>query len=611
MRLILFLVPFILLGQIPKPGGSGSGGGGGGGGTPGGSDTQVQYNNAGAFGGDSNLTWDGATFRDKLLSFVGPDSSTLDPLMQTASLPAQSLINQLVTMTTAPIYGIGLQGQAALSTNNSAFYIGVNSAVEVTAAANTAARPYAIEGEIWSNADHKVGIITGYESFLGLFGTGGTDGLVHFELGAPTYNGTSVPFTYGIHLFNQGDASVVDNIPILIDNQTGATNNYAIKTGLGKVQFGDNVKFLAGTTTIPTLTIPSGVAPTTPVSGDFWNLSGVLQYHDGTATRSLAITSNPLSQFAATTSSQLAGTLSDETGSGAAVFATSPTLVTPILGTPTSGTLTNATGLPISTGVSGLGSNVATFLATPSSANLASAITDETGSGLAVFATSPSLTTPVLGAATFSSLTVSSGTGPFVTSSGITSNAVGLVGFSFINSGTAGVYGKFNNFWIGQDKSTCGANSNCINLAGYISTAAATPLQICPNQACSASFLSNGHATINTTTDGGTGVWLSVNGDTKNIHTLAGGTAPTLSAGTGTIAGGDEAGRVTLTAGSQTTITVTFGQTYTNIPACHAQDETTAANNPITPQPTTSALVLNATGTFGAADKISWICHGF
>ena len=66
------------------------------------------------------------------------------------------------------------------------------------------------------------------------------------------------------------------------------------------------------------------------------------------------------------------------TGSGAVVLATSPTLVTPALGTPSSGTLTNATGLPISTGVSGLGTGVATALAaTPTGAGgivLASAI---------------------------------------------------------------------------------------------------------------------------------------------------------------------------------------------------------------------------------------------
>ena len=51
------------------------------------------------------------------------------------------------------------------------------------------------------------------------------------------------------------------------------------------------------------------------------------------------------------------------TGTGKMVLDTSPTLVTPILGTPTSATLTNATGLPISTGVSGLGTGVATALA--------------------------------------------------------------------------------------------------------------------------------------------------------------------------------------------------------------------------------------------------------
>jgi len=71
-------------------------------------------------------------------------------------------------------------------------------------------------------------------------------------------------------------------------------------------------------------------------------------------------TTSKLSAFAATTSAELAGVISDETGSGALVFAQSPTLVTPLLGTPTSGTLTNCTGLPVSTGVSGLGTGVAT-----------------------------------------------------------------------------------------------------------------------------------------------------------------------------------------------------------------------------------------------------------
>lgn len=87
-----------------------------------------------------------------------------------------------------------------------------------------------------------------------------------------------------------------------------------------------------------------------------------------------------------------------------ALLFTSPTFVTPALGTPASGTLTNCVGLPIATGVSGLGASVATFLATPSSANLAAAVTGETGSGALVFATSPTLTTPTLGVATATSI---------------------------------------------------------------------------------------------------------------------------------------------------------------------------------------------------------------
>jgi len=98
------------------------------------------------------------------------------------------------------------------------------------------------------------------------------------------------------------------------------------------------------------------------------------------------------------------------TGSGSVVMSTSPTLVTPILGTPTSGTLTNCTGLPVATGISGFGTGVATFLATPSSANLAAAVTDETGTGALVFATSPTLVTPNIGAATGTSLAATGGT---------------------------------------------------------------------------------------------------------------------------------------------------------------------------------------------------------
>lgn len=80
-------------------------------------------------------------------------------------------------------------------------------------------------------------------------------------------------------------------------------------------------------------------------------------------------------------------------GTGAVALVTSPVFVTPLLGTPTSGVLTNCTGYTVAN-ISGLGTGIATFLVTPSSANLLAAVTDETGTGALVFATSPALVTP-------------------------------------------------------------------------------------------------------------------------------------------------------------------------------------------------------------------------
>jgi len=120
------------------------------------------------------------------------------------------------------------------------------------------------------------------------------------------------------------------------------------------------------------------------------------------------------------TSAQLAAYLTDETGTGAAVFANSPTLVTPALGTPSALVGTNITGtaagltagtVTTNANLTGAVTSVgnATSLGSFTSAQLSGALTDETGTGSAVFATSPTLVTPALG--TPSSATLTNATG--------------------------------------------------------------------------------------------------------------------------------------------------------------------------------------------------------
>ena len=129
----------------------------------------------------------------------------------------------------------------------------------------------------------------------------------------------------------------------------------------------------------------------TPASGTLTNCTGL-----PVATGISGLGTGVATFLTTPSSANLRTVVTDETGTGALVFATSPTLVTPALGTPASGVLTSCTGLPVSTGISGLGTNVATFLATPSSANLLATVTDETGTGALVFGTAPTLGNPVI-----------------------------------------------------------------------------------------------------------------------------------------------------------------------------------------------------------------------
>lgn len=168
-----------------------------------------------------------------------------------------------------------------------------------------------------------------------------------------------------------------------------------------------------------------------------------------------------------------AGTLGEYTisGSGNVAMTTSPTFTTPALGTPSSAVLTSATGLPLTTGVTGtlpvanggtgitsLGTGIATWWGTPSSANLRAALTDESGTGVAYFQ-GGDLGTPSAGVGTnftgipYSALT---GTVPYVALTGtntltgtwnITSSAANRQ--SYLGTFTASADGDWHRTWSG------------------------------------------------------------------------------------------------------------------------------------------------------------------
>lgn len=185
-------------------------------------------------------------------------------------------------------------------------------------------------------------------------------------------------------------------------------------TGSGSVTtvgFTGGIVSIADPTTTPAFTI-AGTSGGIPYfsSGTTWATSAAL------AANSLVIGGGAgVAPSTVTTGTGVLTALGVNIGSAGA-----PVLFNGALGTPSSGTATNLTGLPVGTGISGLGTGVATFLATPSSANLAAAVTDETGTGALVFATSPTLVTPVLGVATATSInsaTINGETGIIIGSS--------------------------------------------------------------------------------------------------------------------------------------------------------------------------------------------------
>lgn len=167
---------------------------------------------------------------------------------------------------------------------------------------------------------------------------------------------------------------------------------------------------VATATTTPAITLTLGAITPTTVNGNTFTTGS--STYTGTAGQTYTFPS---------TSATIARTDAANTFTGV------QTMTSPVFNTGLSGTA--------------FGTGVATFITTPSSANLAAAITDETGTGVVVFATSPTLITPNLGTPTTLVGTNITGTGASFTS-GITQALASATTTVNVSSATAPINGQ-------------------------------------------------------------------------------------------------------------------------------------------------------------------------